>query len=725
MSGLLQSRYSFISTVVSKDASNRAHIRARLLTIPVALIAASALISPSAVRAQGTPSYGVIHRFSGAAGDGGAPAASLLLGTDGNFYGTTGESSAPDHHNATNGGVFKITPDGAVTVLHQFYGATVPGDGAIPAGPVILGRDGNFYGTTGAGGTAQLGTVYKVTLAGNTTILHSFGDGSAPSDGTSPSGGLIQGPDGNFYGTTSPAILDASSGSGTFYRITPAGVLTVLHKFGDGSTPNDGKYPGGSLTLGPDGNLYGTTSAGGSANFGTVFKVTPAGKVTTLHSFDDGTVSQDGASPSGSLLLGSDGYFYGTTGLGGAKQPPGIWSGGGTVFKIAPGGTYAILHRFQDGSVVNDGSLPNGALIQASDGNFYGTTSSGGPTGSGTVYKMAPGGDLTILHFFSDGSVPDDGAVPFAGLTQGLDGNLYGTTYGGGVGSVSTTPQGTVYELSLGLPPLIPAAPTGVTATSGAGQITLSWVPAPGAQSYYIYRGTARGGESGIPIASAVTSTTFVDTQVQGGVTYYYKIRSKSARGASSYSIEASATPAPATPTLNATAGNAQANLSWTASSGATSYNVYRGTAPGGESATPIAAGVTGTTFTDTSVRNQVRYYYYVVAIGSAGASQHSNEVLVLPLPAAPAAPSLTATPGNKQITLTWTLVSGATGYKLYRGTSPGGESATAIYGANATTTMFVNPGLTNGVTYYYRVTAINPGGASPYSNEASATPAP
>jgi uncharacterized repeat protein (TIGR03803 family) len=249
-----------------------------------------------------------------------------------------------------------VTTTGVETVLYSFAGGS---DGDHPDAGLIQGSDGNFYGTTKLGGANSAGTVFKITAAGAETVLHSFGSGS---DGATPIASLIQGSDGNFYGTT-------IANQGTVFKITAAGVETVLYSFGSGS---DGNNPNAALIQGSDGNFYGTTVNGGANNQGTVFKVTPAGIETVLYSFAGGS---DAANPARALLQGSDGNFYGTAAGGGAQ---------GTVFKVTPAGIETVLHSFAGGS---DGAIPVTVLIQGSDGNFYGTTADGGANGFGTVFK--------------------------------------------------------------------------------------------------------------------------------------------------------------------------------------------------------------------------------------------------------------------------------------------------------------------------------------------------
>jgi uncharacterized repeat protein (TIGR03803 family) len=281
--------------------------------------------------------------------------------------------------------------------------------GTVAGCALVLGRDGNYYSTTNNGGTSGDGTVFKVTPAGVLTTLVNFNG----TNGTNPFGGLVLGTDGNFYGTTWGG---GSSGDGTVYKMTPSGVLTTLVNL----KGTNGADPDACMVQGSDGNFYGTTFGGGSSGNGTVFKMTPSGVLTTLVNF----TGANGASPEAALLQGTDGNFYGTASSGGTYSQ-------GTVFKMTPAGALTILYSFSG----VDGSSPGATLIQGSDGNFYGTTWQGGlswdPTngnnGYGTVYKITPTGVLTNLVEFN----VSNGAFPAAALVQGYDGNFYGTTSGG------------------------------------------------------------------------------------------------------------------------------------------------------------------------------------------------------------------------------------------------------------------------------------------------------
>jgi fibronectin type 3 domain-containing protein len=268
-----------------------------------------------------------------------------------------------------------------------------------------------------------------------------------------------------------------------------------------------------------------------------------------------------------------------------------------------------------------------------------------------------------------------------------------------------------------------PAAPTNLAASAGNAQVTLSWSASTGAASYNVYRALSSGGEGATPIATGLTGTSFSDTGLSNGTTYYYEVTAVNVSGESGKSSEVSATPqvsAPAAPTnLLASAGNAQVALSWTASSGASSYDIYRGTSSGSEAL--VDYGITSASFTDTGLSNGTTYYYEVSAVNAGGESGRSNEVSATPQVAPPAAPTnLVASAGNAQVALSWTGSSGATSYNVYRGTASGAET---LLQTGITTTSFTNSGLSNGTTYYYEVTAVDAGGESGRSNQVSATP--
>jgi uncharacterized repeat protein (TIGR03803 family) len=418
------------------------------------LITASTVYADSTASTASVPNL-ALHSFSGA-----PPLGIIQSGTDSNFYGVADLYT-----------VFKMTPQGTLTPLYQFTGGT---NGSYPSMPVQA-NDGNFYGVCYMGGKTNpsvcncsgsvigYGTVFRLTAQGILTNLHLF---AGPPEGSCPVGGLIQGRDGSFYGVTevggSNNCLDSYlcdcpcdpgyGGYGTVFQITPQGTLTTLHTFSGGA---DGAWPEAALLQGSDGYLYGTTSAG-NGNAGTVFQISTDGVTfVTLHAF---TGDSNGATPLAALIQDGSGNLYGTT-FGDCQN------NAGTVFMITTNGTLTTLHNF-GGSP--DGYAPGAALVQGSDGSFYGTTVWGGttpqtpvgfplptfygtttfweettPTGNGIVFRITPQGTLTTAYQFSGGA---DGGNPFYGaLVQGADGFLYGTTLSGGSGGA-----GTVFKVSPG-----------------------------------------------------------------------------------------------------------------------------------------------------------------------------------------------------------------------------------------------------------------------------------
>jgi uncharacterized repeat protein (TIGR03803 family) len=360
--------------------------------------------------------------------DGAFPASmSLVQGTDGNLYGT-----APSGGANSGGTVFKVTPTGTVTTLYSFCTQINCTDGKTPLAGLVLGANGAFYGTTSVGGANDDGTVFSVTSGGALTTLHSF---DLPVDGAYLTAALVQGTNGTFYGTTDEG---GTNNYGTVFSINSGGAVTTLHSF----DRTDGAYPDAALVQATNGNFFGTTSDGGANDDGTVFSITSGGTLTTLHNFD-GT---DGAYPYAPLVQASNGTFYGTTIEGGAN-------GYGTVFSITSGGTLTTLHGFDS----TDGSYLYAALIQATNGTLYGTSSEGGTANCsfgqpcGTVFSITSGGTLTTLHSFD----VTDGEEPHGALVQDTDGTFYGVTYEGG-----TSNYGTIFSLAVGLHPFVETLPT-------------------------------------------------------------------------------------------------------------------------------------------------------------------------------------------------------------------------------------------------------------------------
>ncbi len=417
------------------------HRFAAMICIAVVFYVAAVIAAP----AQST-FFTTLGSFDGS--NGWNPEQPPVQGDDGNIYGTAlagGGNHRCDHGCGT---VYKITHSGRLTTLYSFCSQPNCADGVGPQG-LLPPVDGYFYGTTSGHGIDSYyyyGTVFKMSLSGALTTLYSFCAEPNCADGYNP-GTLVRASDGNFYGTTADGgdfTCHPSWGCGTIFRITPAGVLTTLHTF-EGP---DGDIANSPLVQGTDGSFYGTTYVGGTGAYclsqdgcGTVFKIAPDGTFTTLHSFCSQANCVDGAAPDGaSLVQASDGNFYGTT-YGGGQYSCFINSGCGTIYKITSGGTLTTVYNFQG----LDGQYPVGGLVLTTDGNFYGITTAGGQyscfgAGCGTVFRMTSNGTLTTLHSFDI----TDGNSPYAGLMQGRDGNFYGTTTEGGAYN-----GGTVFRLGV------------------------------------------------------------------------------------------------------------------------------------------------------------------------------------------------------------------------------------------------------------------------------------
>ncbi len=362
----------------------------------------------------------VLHSFSGGA-DGQQPNAALVQAADGVLYGTT-------YMGGTNnaGTIFKVNPDGSGnTPIYDFANSPFNPFGLSYPSGLIQSREGSLYGTSGFGGTAGVGTVFRINTDGTEfTVLHSFDTSS----GYEPTAALIQGRDGTLYGTTQ---FGGPAGSGTVFKLSTNGTdFAELYVFGQ--LPDDPRSPQAPLLEGMDGALYGTTSAGGisavggASGYGTVYRLNPDGSgEAVLHSFLPS--GGDGIRPYGALVQTSDGVLYGTTQEGG-NPPSGI--GFGTVFRLNPDGTdYRIIHSFDPNA--GDGKYPNSALVIGTDGALYGTTEEGGTNNFGVVFRLATAGsDYSVLYHFGSGT--NDATYPRAPMVRASDGGLFGTAQLGG-----------------------------------------------------------------------------------------------------------------------------------------------------------------------------------------------------------------------------------------------------------------------------------------------------
>lgn len=322
--------------------------------------------------------------------DGGFPI-SIMQGSDGSFYGITfvgGDSTCGE--GCGNGTIFRFSPSGKITALHEFCSESNCADGGPSEGGLLQASNGNFYGTTFSGGNQSsngsgYGTLFEITPTGTFTTLYKFCGETNCDDGENPAGGLVEGPNGNLYGT---AYWGGTHDSGTVFLLTPRGRLITLHSFTRTSGSKFTTGPNGIIQT-PDGSLYGTTTYGGSANYGTIFKLSPSGKFTNLYNFCSLQNCADGANPFG-LNLGTDGNLYGTTANGGTGLPRCSNLACGTIFKITPEGQLTTLYSFCTVEGCPDGESP-GVMLFYTNGNFYGDTESGGESGYGTFFSFSVG----------------------------------------------------------------------------------------------------------------------------------------------------------------------------------------------------------------------------------------------------------------------------------------------------------------------------------------------
>jgi uncharacterized repeat protein (TIGR03803 family) len=403
--------------------------------------------------------------------DGAAPQAGVIQGRDGCLYGATSVGGTNNAPSSTNGAVFKMSTNGALIWAFAFDYT----NGSDPVGGVVQAADGNLYGATASGGSG-FGTVFRMTTNGVISNLYSFPASST--NGAEPQAAPCVGADGFLYGTTT---VGGTGSNGTVFKMSTNGG-TPVWSFSLAS--NNGYVPLAGLVQGVDGGLYGTTSQGGSNGVGTIFRISTNEVFSNLYSFTGGS---DGSTPEAGLVQGSDGLLYGTTSAGGNTNLD-QGAGYGTVFKITTNGAFTLLATF-DGT---NGGAPTAGLVQAGDGNFYGTTTGAGvefplgfygsfqlgvgyPYGFGTIFQLTTNATLTTLFSF-DGNY--DGNAPHSTLWQGLDGGLYGTTSQGGTNGLSIAGlnfgDGVVFRLGVVRPTIASAAVRSQT-------FSFTWNAMPGA----------------------------------------------------------------------------------------------------------------------------------------------------------------------------------------------------------------------------------------------------
>ncbi|MEO5914553.1 MAG: choice-of-anchor tandem repeat GloVer-containing protein [Luteolibacter sp.] len=631
---------------------------------------------------------------NGASNKGRSPKHKLVQASDGNFYGTTYEGGAFDQ-----GTVFKIITNGTLAgttlvTLKEFKGAEPNKNGSNPEAGLVQGGDGNFYGTTYHGGIGGVntgydgfGTVFRMTPGGALTTLVEFTNIGVNNKGSSPEAGLAQDSEGNFYGTTKEGGgVTFPDGLGTVFKMTPAGALTTLVRFTDKGTDNKGKFPLAGLVRDGDGNFYGTTSGGDTDGFGTVFKMTAGGVLTTLVHLTGTGGNKKGSNPQAGLVQGlaqnNDGNFYGTTSGGGT-------SGLGTVFKMTPAGEMTWVKEFTGIGGGTKGAVPKAGLVRGSDGNFYGTTSGGGALGFGTVFKITPGGLLTTLAEFTGTAGDKKGSSPQSSLVRGSDGNFYGTTNRGGVGdgSIGGVGFGTVFRMT------------------------------PGGEFMTLVEFTVlEDGNPSAPLMLASDGNLYGTTEGPGGSVYRLIFpgppnvyaEKEEVQGTSSVLCQAM---------VNARGVNTAVFLE---------YWISESDLP---STVPIASALGGfqTTLVGTTLNNLSQgttYYYRFRAVNSAGETTYSPPLtrppasfstLAAPVAVVSAASGVTSTSATLNGTVNARNYATAVSFEWSADVNFAASTSEAIPGTiTEDTPKLVSktvPGLTKGTTYFYRINATNSGG--------------
>lgn len=376
-------------------------------------------VSAQPVRSQAVSpqwrTFRLLHSFGGPGDPLGGPEGTLVSDVSGNLYGITFYGGA-----YYGGTAFKVGPRGHEKLLHAFGGTA--GDGAVPTGGLLLGADGTFYGVTGEGGASHNGTVFELTESGSEKVLYAFGTGQ---DGQGPQGPLVRDAANNLYGVT---IGGGKHNLGTVFKIGPAPGRkeSILYNFGD--APTDGAEPYVGLYRDSSGNLFGTNYFGGVSGYGGVFELSAAGQEKLLYNFSGGS---DGSEPNSQLVADAAGNLYGTTLAGGGNQS-------GVVFKITPSGAETVVFDFANAV----GYSPSG-IIRDAKGNMYVTTFWSRPIpGNGTLYKVTDSGVGTLLYNFSRNS--KDGQYPSGRVLLNSSGQFFGTLSSGG-----TYGRGAIYRLTI------------------------------------------------------------------------------------------------------------------------------------------------------------------------------------------------------------------------------------------------------------------------------------
>jgi autotransporter-associated beta strand protein len=550
---------------------------------------------------------------------------------------------------------------GRVDDFRIYAGALTASDIAALAAPI------QTTGLTATGGNGQIALAWSSTTGATSyTVRRATVSGGAYTV-------IASGVTGTSYTDT-----NLTNGTNYYYVVTPANASGDGANSAEATTATIPAAPTGVAATGGTGQIALTWNASTGANTYNVLRATsPNGGYTTVASGLTSTGYTDTSVSSGTT------YYYAVTATNGSGSSANSLQVNAITAPDSPG---SITATGGNGQVALSWTASTGAASYS----VLRTTSS-----NGTYTTVATG--LTGTSYTD------------TGLADGTS-YYYAITATNGSGSSANSAQ--VNTIT------IPAAPTGPSATGGTSQVALTWNASTGASTYNVLRATSANGTY-TSVATALTGTSYTDTGLSSGTTYYYAVTATNGSGSSANSTQVNAVPAPASPSsVTATAGNGQVALSWTASTGATGYSVLRAISANG-SYTTIASGVTGTSYTDTGLANGTTYYYAVAASNGSGSSSNSSQVNAITAPAAPT--GLTATADNAQVSLLWNSSTGAATYNVLRSTTSGSGYVAVASGLSGTS--YIDTGLTNGTTYYYVVTATNTGGTSANSGEASGMP--
>lgn len=616
--------------LLRREHSLRRH---HLLCLALLIITVTPLYSQTAT---------TLYTFTAGA-DGAYPKSTLVRDTAGNLYGTTTANGA-----SGNGTVFKIDTSQSFSVVHSFG----IGEGH-PVYGLVQDSSGNLYGTTVNGGDSDLGTVFKIDPSGTYSVIHNF-DGTG---GSNPYGPLAVDAAGNLYGTTSAG---GTSSLGTVFELDAANHYSVLHSFAGGVS--DGSTPYSSLARDSSGNLFGTTSLGGPADSGTIFEISTDDGFSLLYSFTGGS---DGANPIGGPMLDSAGTLYVSASAGGSGyaggRPP------GTLLKFSTTAGAVVLHSFTGGP---DGASPYAAPVMDAYTNLYGTTYYGGSGNDGTLFGIDSAGTYSVLYRFTN-----TGGINPEGLVVDSLNNIYGVTMSGGA-----LQFGAVYKFAVNAKITAPADHS----TLGGSTVNFTWTPESGATSYQLWLGSSAGADDIGYVGTGTTNATFTSVPTDGRTVYAtlygYADNAWSVQDTALYTAATLSKAQILSPAKGSVLPGTTVAFTWSAETGATSYQLWLGSAPG-----TYDLGVVGSSGLQGTISNlptDGRLVYATLwgydSVGNWSVQDIATYTAIALTTAQITSPAKGSTlPGR--VVFTWTAETGATSYQLWVGSSPGADDITYV----------------------------------------------